>query len=382
MSGTGSDILIVGIGGAAIGFATRAAALAPGARLACFDSDGASEEAAQQSFFLMGAARCSGRGCGGDAVKARAAAIDDIAAVRDAVTGTRLAIVAVALGGGFGSGAAPEILKALRDEGITAICVATTPFAFEGGDRAAAARRALPLLESAATATAVISLDDLFAGGGDAPLADAYAAASGTMSDVLTLFWRLAAKPGFITIGAERISAIASSSSGKMRISTANATGEGRATAAANALLASRLPGREVRLENAEAAIVGVLAGSDLRLAELTEISTALSARLSPTCHLDFGVILDEEAQGALSIVCLFFEKGGAAEADDVGGGEPAKAQGTTSERSGRGRRAKSRDPLASSSSGARFKGTEGTIYNGQNLDIPTYQRRNLPLEK
>jgi hypothetical protein len=40
------------------------------------------------------------------------------------------------------------------------------------------------------------------------------------------------------------------------------------------------------------------------------------------------------------------------------------------------------KDALALDAHSGRFKGGEGTIYEGEDLDVPTFLRRNLPLDK
>lgn len=372
MSGRG--IVLVGIGGAAIrvvASASRRFGIGDAIGFDC-DSDSAVPGI---DFKLVGGARLEGRGSGGDSVKARASAQDDIAEIRAAVAGARLAVVAVSLGGGFGSGASPEIVKAMRDSGTTVLCVATTPFAFEGAEKEAVARRHLPLLEGSASATASIAMDDLLADAAERPVGEAFAAAAAAMEDILSLCWRLSERPGFISLGAERVAALISEAHGRLRIATGRASGEGRASAAAEALFSSKLPGAGARPDGVGSAIFGVIAGQDLRLAELTEISTAFARRTPAGVKLDFGVILDDSVSGEITLVCLFFDK-----SDSIAPQEPA-AQDELEPHQRTGRRTR-RDPLLDSSTGARFKGLEGTIFDGQDLDIPTYLRRNLPLER
>lgn len=369
-----SGIILVGVGGAAIRLVASTARRFGIADAIGFDCD-SSSAVPGIDFRLIGEARLDGRGSGGDSVKARAAAQDDAGKFREAAAGARLVVAAVSLGGGFGSGAAPEMVRAMRDAGATVLCIATRPFAFEGAEKDAVARRHLPLLEGAASATAAIAMDDLLAGAADRPIGEAFAAAAAAMEDVLSLCWRLASRPGFISLGAERVAALISEAHGRLRISTGRASGDGRATAAAEALFASRLPGADARPDGVGSAIFGVIAGQDLRLAELTEISQTFARRTPVGVKLDFGVILEDAVSGEITLVCLFFDK-----SDSIAPQEPA-AQGEPGAQPRHGRRGR-RDPLLDASTGARFKGLEGTIFEGQDLDIPTYLRRNLPLEK
>lgn len=241
MSSPMDDLLLVGVGGGAARFVCETASRSvPGLKAVVFDSDArAVPEDAAVDFRLVGAARLEGRGTGGDTIKGRAALQDDADIVSGAIAGVKLAIVVVSLGGGFGGGATPEILRAMRAKGVTTLCVATTPFGFEGDDRKSSANKQATLIEDAADTFTFIPLDTLFACGPEARLGDAFAAASSRMADVLSLFWIVVAKPGFISVGVERMLSVISGTGGKCFLSLAAATGPGRAATAVNALFDS-----------------------------------------------------------------------------------------------------------------------------------------------
>jgi hypothetical protein len=72
---------------------------------------------------------------------------------------------------------------------------------------------------------------------------------------------------------------------------------------------------------------------------------------------------------GRLSVVAMLFESGRKASEETPGGVMS-------------GRRKKSKDPLGVGPSGrGRFKNAEPTIWNGEDLDIPTFIRRNINLD-
>ena len=374
MSAPLDDLVLVGIGGGGSRFVAETVARGiPGIRAIAFDSDASSPPDGVE-FHPLGVARLEGRGTGGDTVKGRAAAQDDADLVRNAVGPARLAVVAVSLGGGFGSGAAPDILKAMRDRGVTTLCLATSPFALEGADRDSLARRQLPLVQTAADATAVITMDSLFAGAADEPLPAAFGRAASAMADVLSLFWVLLARPGFISVGVERMLAIIAASGGRLRVGVASAEGEDRAVRAVDSLFASPMLGTESRIDGAGTVQLGVIAGNDLRLSELSAISDSFRRHLPAGCTLSFGTVLDDALAGSVKLVGLFFDSVIKEETEEprdriVSAGHPA-------------RRPARKDPLARDAQGGRFRGSEGTIYEGQDLDVPTFQRRNLPIDK
>ena len=72
--------------------------------------------------------------------------------------GTTWFFVCVGLGGGTGSGAAPEICRIAREEGVFLVVFTTMPFQFEGARRMQQAKDALAKIES--FANAVVTFDN------------------------------------------------------------------------------------------------------------------------------------------------------------------------------------------------------------------------------
>ena len=57
--------------------------------------------------------------------------------IRSAIAGADMVFITCGLGGGTGSGAAPEIPKIAREVGALTVAVVTKPFSFEGAQRSA-----------------------------------------------------------------------------------------------------------------------------------------------------------------------------------------------------------------------------------------------------
>ena len=198
-----SSMLLIGIGTAGSAVARGVSrAFGEGLRYVAADTDATTGQAGG-NFVLLGGDRLSGRGTGGDVVSGRLAADDSIDLLDEATDGVRLAVIVTALGGGTGGGATLEAAKRLRDRGIPAVVFATTPFSFEGESRQQNARGVMSLIEEAASATFFIPLDKLVAG--EDNMDAAMHRAVDTLASAVTLFWRLAEKPGYIRLDAERI---------------------------------------------------------------------------------------------------------------------------------------------------------------------------------
>ena len=70
----------------------------------------------------------------------RAAAEEALDEIIDHLQGSHMAFIAAGMGGGTGTGAAPVIARAAREQGILTVGVVTKPFQFEGRHRATTGR--------------------------------------------------------------------------------------------------------------------------------------------------------------------------------------------------------------------------------------------------
>ena len=114
------------------------------------------------------------------------------------------------------------------------------------------------------------------------------------------------------------------------------------------------------------AIIVGILAGNDLRLTEVGHISNELQFNFAANAELSLGTVNDEETfSGRLTAVVLLFDTGNrtTVKPNAVAGRFHG---GITNGPQGRG----------------RFHNSEKTIWNGMDLDIPTYLRQNITLDR
>ena len=383
MSEQTASLLLVGVGSGGCRFASSAAMrFGPGIQAIGFDTDALyTRSISGMRCMILGAARYDGRSTGGDIVKGRTAATDDTDNIRNATKGVRLAVVVTALGGGTGTGATPEILSVLRSQGATTLCLATLPFEFEGKDRATIAKRAIPVLEENADALVVLKLDDLYAPDVNAPLSQAMSAAEGALGDALTLLWSLIYSPGYISISPEKLIALLMQSAGHCRFAVASADGPARASECVGKLCKSPMLGASPSLESVKAAIVGVLASSDLRLTELSEISSTFRSTIPSSCEFTIGTVLDERYSGTLKLVTIMFD---AIQPDDTSAPEaPADELQPIPSPKRTHKKSRGDSKLSMGATGrGRFKDVEGTILNGQDLDIPTYLRQRITLDR
>jgi cell division protein FtsZ len=360
-----SPMLLLGIGTSGCAMARGVSrAFGENLRYAMIDTD-ATTGADGGPFTLLGGDRLSGRGTGGDIVAARLAAEDSIEIIDEHLEGVRLAVIVTALGGGTGGGATLETAKHLASRGIPSIVFATTPFAFEGEERQRNARGVMSMIEEAANATFFTPLDKLV--GDEDNMETAMRRAIDTMATGITLFWRLVEKPGYIRIDTERLRHLIAAA-GRGRFAAVTVQGPDRTSEAIDRLIRSEMLATASAPVNS--ILCGVLAGEDLRLSEIGRIADGIRSAFGERLTFDLATVNDEATFcGRLSVVVMLFEASLNSE---------AMPSGVMSSRKPK----KAKSPLGIGPVGrGRFNNAEQTIWQGEDLDIPTFIRRNVNLD-
>lgn len=385
-----SGLLLLGVGGGGCRLAASVrSSYGSGLRALGVDTDALSNRTAAaggMTCLLLGGSRLAGHGTGGDAIQGRFAAQDDMQNLVPHLQGVRTVVITACLGAGTGGGATPEIVKTLHDMGIATVCFVTRPFAFEGESRSKAAERVLPMIEENADSLVVVPLDDLFSDAGESVLVDAIQAAEALLSAGLTLLWRILSKPGFIQLDAERLHAMVLRG-GNARFGFGSAEGPLRAAQAVDALRGCRLLRSGDAVSKANALLLGILAGRDLRLAEVGEIMEKVRGLCKKECRIEMGTVLDQQYDGRIELVALSFESWSAAVPADTRKEsaptqEPPVAEAFPIQPGNRKSRAKGSKLSFGATGRGKFQNVEPTLFNGQDLDVPTFVRRGITLER
>ena len=385
-----SGLLLLGVGGGGCRLAASVrSAYGEGVRALGVDTDALSNRTAAaggMTCLLLGGSRLAGHGTGGDAIQGRLAAQDDLQNLLPHLQGVRTVVITACLGAGTGGGVTPEIVKALHDMGLATVCFVTRPFAFEGEARRKAAERVLPMIEENADTLVVVALDDLFSDAGEGLLVDAIQVAEGLVTAGITLLWRLLSKPGFISLDAERLHTMVLKG-GNARFGFGSAEGPERAAQAVAALRGCRLLRSGDALAKANALLLGILAGRDLRLAEVGEMMEKVRGVCKKECQVEMGTVLDAQYDGRIELVTLAFESWTAAaqiepRKETPPTQEPPVAEAFPIQPGSRKGRAKGSKLSFGATGRGKFQNVEPTLYNGQDLDVPTFIRRGITLER
>src|SRR5271166_4734927 len=251
----------------------------------------------------LGVKLTNGLGAGANPDVGRKAALEDADQIIQALEGADMVFVTTGLGGGTGTGAAPIIASLASEMGALTVAVVTKPFAFEGKRRQNQAERGLQELIDSVDTTIVIPNEKLLAVAKDAGFFESFRVADDILrqavqgiSDIITI-------PGIINRDFADVKTIMAGM-GYAVMGTATARGENRATAAAQAAIASPLL-EAGAIDGARGILINVTGSSSLRLAEVNEASTIIQSAAHEDANIIFGAVLDEKMKDEVKITVI-----------------------------------------------------------------------------
>jgi len=321
-----------------------------------------------------------GLGTGGDAQLGREAAEADVEMIRGLFPETDLVMLVVALGGGTGSGAAPVILETARSTGAMTMCFATLPFGFEAADRRERAGRALDNLREVADAVVVVPNDRLFESVDDGRVADAFDKADEVLAHGVSALCLAITRPGLIDLDFADVRRVVHVGQGICALGYGDGRGKNRAERAVAHLLGSPLLEKGRLLAEARSLLVSVVGGPDLTLKEVSEVMHGISAKTENGPEILMGTVIEEEWRNRVVVTVLASGSGTVAKTAEAGQA-PEPGEKRTGKKRSRLRQTQTSLRLESSGKG-RFKNVEPTILDGEDLDIPTFLRRGISIDK
>ena len=141
--------------------------------------------------------------------------------------------VACGMGGGTGTGAAPIVARAAKEQGILTVAVVTKPFFFEGSQRMKIAEKGIEELGKEVDAIIIIPNDKLIQlADKTTNFKDAFASCDNVLRQAVEGISDLITTPGIINVDFADIRAIMSDA-GSALMGIGLASGDGRASKAA-----------------------------------------------------------------------------------------------------------------------------------------------------
>ncbi len=264
------------------------------------DAQALAQSAAQRRV-QMGNALTQGLGAGSQPQIGAAAAEEALPEILDHLAGAHMAFITAGMGGGTGTGAAPVIAKAAKEQGILTVGVVTKPFHFEGQRRMLTAERGIEHLSKHVDTIIVIPNQNLFRVANEkTTFAAAFAMADQVLYSGVASITELMTKEGLINLDFADVRAIMSEM-GKAMMGTGEASGEKRAIEAAEAAIANPLLD-DVSMRGARGLLISITGGPDLTLYEVDEAATRIREEVDPEANIILGATFDESLEGTMRV--------------------------------------------------------------------------------
>jgi cell division protein FtsZ len=316
-----------------------------------------------------------GLGAGASPDVGKAAALDHIDEIEEALRGADMVFVTAGEGGGTGTGGAPVVAKIARDLGALTVGVVTRPFAFEGKIRAAQAEAGIEALRSEVDTLIVIPNDRLLAiSDRNISFMDAFKSADQVLLSGVQGITELITQPGLINLDFADVKSIMAGA-GSALMGIGSARGENRAIRAAELAISSPL--LEASIDGAMGVLLSIAGGSDLGLFEVNEACELVQAAADPTAKIIFGTVIDDALGDEVRITVI---------AAGFNGGEPRRIAMPVIDAatiSGNANPVPANDPLAVALDHAEEKESGGTyrrvrfeeLVAEDELDVPDFMK-------
>ena len=231
----------------------------------------------------------------------RQAAEETLNEISEKLDGSHMLFIAAGMGGGTGTGAAPVIAKLAREKGILTVGVVTKPFHFEGSQRMKIADKGLEELQQYVDTLLTIPNQNLFRIANEkTTFADAFKMADDVLYAGVRGVTDLMVQPGLINLDFSDVKTVMSEM-GKAMMGTGEASGEGRAVAAAEAAIANPLID-DVSLKGAKGLIINITGGNDITLYEVDEAANRIKQEVDEEANIIYGTTCDERLEGVVRV--------------------------------------------------------------------------------
>lgn len=398
---------VVGVGGAGANIVDRLMlSQFSGVQLAAVNTD---QQALAGSPIVeklcIGKSITGGLGAGGDVEVGREAALKDLAAIEKLVSGVDLLFLAAGLGGGTGTGATPVIAEHALKQGTIVIAFVALPFTIERSARATTAQEGLKRLRDTCNAVVPLPNDLLIQESDpDASLLDAFAKADEWIEKAIRSIWFMMNKTGIINLDFAQLRQVLAKKAGKTLFGLGVGSGENAADDAVADLKLCPLLHTPEFSKKADQLLVNIVGGTRMGISATQRIMESVTAEFGAEANVTMGAVVDEELGDRVEICIL-----GTSEVTSIPFAKiirPVRREAVPSPSTDLpavaaeaapavNYQAKKKRPVTHQSKApveqhefsfsegdpkGEFENSDGTLFEGQDLDSPTYLRKGVKI--
>ena len=257
-----------------------------------------------KTILQIGSSVTKGLGAGANPEVGRQAALEDRDHIQEMLAGADMVFITAGMGGGTGTGAAPVIAQAAKEQGILTVAVVTKPFHFEARRRMSIAEKGIEELAAHVDSLITIpnsKLADVL--GGETLLLNAFKSANDVLQGAVQGIAELITRPGLINVDFADVRTVMSEM-GMAMMGAGQSSGDDRAIMAAQAAIGSPLL-EDINLSGACGILVNITAGTNLTMKEFEEVGSTVSDLASEDATVVMGTVIDPDMGDDLRVTVV-----------------------------------------------------------------------------
>jgi cell division protein FtsZ len=212
--------------------------------------------------------------------------------------------ITAGMGGGTGTGAAPEIAKISKEIGALTVGIVTKPFAFEGPIRKKRALEGIKEMKKNCDTLLIIPNETLLEiASDDTTVTQSFQLADSVLNEATKGISDLINKPGLINLDFADVSTIMKNM-GDAIMGSGNAKGEEKAILAAQQAINSPLL-QNASIKGAKGLLVNVTGPKDMKMTELNEASNIIYQESGEDANVILGCVIDPKLIDEIKITVI-----------------------------------------------------------------------------
>ncbi len=252
-----------------------------------------------------------GLGAGAKPEVGEQAALEDVEKIKDILRETDMLFIAVGLGGGTGTGAAPIIAQTAKEMGILTVAVSTLPFDFEGKRRMETALEGLERLKDSVDTYIVIHNQRLrdMNNNNRMPIKDAFREVDSVLSKAVRGITNIISTSAMINVDFADVKTVMESG-GLALIGMGEGKGEGKIeTAVEQAITSPLLEGNTI--EGARRLLLTLWVSEDVPFNEVEQAINVVMEKAHHEPLIIFGAVIEEGVENFMrvAVVATDFER-------------------------------------------------------------------------
>ena len=300
-----ADIKIIGCGGGGVNAVNRMSDMGlSGVEFVALNTDAQALVTSTANIKLdIGRNVTKGLGAGADPEQGRLAAEENVEDIKDIVFGSDMVFVTAGMGGGTGTGSAPVVARAAKDVGALTIGIVTTPFFFEGKQRMNKALAGIEKLKENVDTIIVIPNENLLTLlNPKVTMTEAFEEVDTILLKGIASITDLITTPGFINVDFADVRRVMENA-GTAFMGLGFGEGKNRADQAAESATTS--PILDVNLKGAKGILLSIASSSNITMAEVSTITTAVSDNAHEDANIIFGTVVDETLEDQIRVTVI-----------------------------------------------------------------------------